>query len=295
MQRQLLRINLTRGGHEVVERTDGRSAWAFLQEEDVQLVITDWLMPDMDGPELIRNIRAADLPHYVYTVLLTVRDSKDDIVTGLEAGADDYLTKPFNANELMARVSIGVRILNLESKLRESMKQLHQLATFDSLTGVHNRRSIYEHAEAELDRARREQRPISLVMMDADRFKSINDQYGHAVGDQALKHIADTILRNRRPYDWVGRWGGEEFLIVLPGTNDSQSHTVAERICQAIAESRISIASGGELEVGVSLGVTSTGLQPDTTLDDLIQQADEALYQAKRQGGGQVCLYKAGG
>lgn len=292
--RRLLQASLTRAGHEVLEAADGQSAWEQLQHAAVRLVITDWLMPGLDGPALIRRIRAANFPGYTYIILLTAKGSKDDVVDGLEAGADDYLTKPFDPGELRARVAIGERILDLEARLSESLSQLQVLATHDGLTGLFNRRAIYEHAKAELARAEREAKPLSLILLDVDHFKGVNDQYGHLIGDQALRLVADTIARNIRPYDRVGRWGGEEFLLVLPDTGLEQAGAIAERLRLKVAAAELAQPDGTCIRLHLSLGVTSMDDGMPVTLDMLLQQADQALYCAKREGRNRVCLFTCG-
>jgi two-component system chemotaxis response regulator CheY len=253
----------------------------------VRLVITDWMMPHVSGPELVQLIRAAGFRSYVYIIMLTAKEGKSDVIQGLEAGADDYLKKPFDTGELMARIKIGERILNLEARLQE-------MATHDPLTGLLNRRAVYDHAEAELNRARRDTTPTSLVLLDVDHFKSVNDRYGHLIGDQALKLVADILRSHRRTYDWVGRWGGEEFLIILPNTSSAEAQVVAERVREGIAAATLPLPDGKPLEMRASLGVTSTALTttpPSAALDRLVQQADEALYRAKRAGRNTVCVF----
>jgi len=289
--RHLLSAMLSSTRHEFDEAEDGKSAWDKLQNETINLVITDWMMPDMDGVELIDNIRKANFPHYVYIILLTARSTKTDIVTGLEAGADDYLVKPFDLDELRARVNIANRIIDLERRLRESLDRMQKMASHDSLTDLFNRRALYDIAENELSRARRENKPVSLVMMDIDHFKNVNDEYGHNIGDQALRRVAHIILENIRTYDTAGRWGGEEFLLVLPGTGLEEASQIAERVRQGIASAKIPLQGGKHVDLQASFGV-STCLPDDLeTFDLLIHQADEALYDAKGEGRNRVCVF----
>lgn len=295
--RRILHTQLARTGHEVVEAVDGFAAWELMQAEPVRLVITDWMMPGMDGPELVRRIRAGyqsgQIPHYVYIILLTAKAGKTDVVLGLESGADDYLTKPFDPPELRARLMIGERIIALESNLIDAHRQMEILAMHDGVTGLLNRRAIHQHAEAELSRTIRHNAPVSMALLDIDHFKSVNDRFGHLVGDQALRMVADVLVEKKRPYDWAGRWGGEEFLLVLPRTTLSEAQGVADRIRLSVAAATLHLPDEQNLQIQVSLGVTSTHGIPDeeVTLDRLVQQADEALYQAKSTGRNRVCIY----
>jgi diguanylate cyclase (GGDEF)-like protein len=286
--RRLLAVYLKWAGHEVVEAEDGRDGWETFQREQARLVISDWMMPEMDGPQLVHHIRAAGGPGYTYIIMLTALDSKPNIITGLEAGADDYLTKPFNADELLARIRIGERILKLEENLTASRQQMEYLALHDGLTGLLNRRALHEHAEAELSRAARSATPFSLILLDVDHFKSINDQYGHAAGDAALRLVANTLTQQVRAYDAVGRWGGEEFLILLPNTALAEARAAAERIREAIEAARLPLVEGGGVRLTASLGVAM--LADHQSLHELTQQADAALYRAKQAGRNQVRL-----
>lgn len=290
VQRWLLKTSLTQGGYTVRETTNGRDAWNVLQAEALQIIVTNWMMPERDGLELIRDIRATCVDRYVYIILLTARDGKPDVVDGLQAGADDYLTKPFNPGELLARVAIGQRILGMETHLREARDRERELARRDSLTGLFNRRAIYERAEAALDQAIAQNRPLSLILLDIDHFKHVNDQYGHLVGDQALYLIAATVARNKRATDLVGRWGGEEFLLVLPETTLMEATVVAERVRNSVADARLRLADGGSLQRTVSLGVASLQPGDPMPLDVLLQQADNQLLRAKAEGRNRTCF-----
>jgi two-component system chemotaxis response regulator CheY len=251
------------------------------------------MMPVMDGPELIRRVRGASFPNYTYIIMLTAKEGKSDVIFGLEAGADDYLTKPFNAGELRARISIGERILNLEANLSQALARMEELATHDPVTGLLNRRALYTHAEAELNRAQRDQKALSFVMLDIDHFKQVNDQYGHLVGDKALHAVAHTLAQNKRPYDWAGRWGGEEFLLVLPATDSQEAAIVAERLRAGIHDMRVALPDGTTFSVQASLGVATSAFETGKTytLDLLVHQADEALIRAKREGRNRVCIF----
>ncbi len=295
VHRTLLQLQLANLGYDVVIAQDGQAAWELLQAEPIQFVITDWVMPYLDGPQLARRIRAADQPFYTYIILLSVRADRSNIIDGLDSGVDDYLVKPCDPRELNLRIKIGMRILNLESRLRESRDELERLATHDSLTELLNRRAIYDYAAVEVARAARELLPISLVLLDIDHFKCINDQYGHPVGDRALRLVTDTILQSIRPYDRAGRWGGEEFLLVFPGTTLQEACTIAERVRANIAAARLivpGLAATG-IAIYVSMGVANSRAGNPVELELLISQADAALYQAKHSGRNCVCLFSS--
>jgi two-component system chemotaxis response regulator CheY len=295
LMRRILRASLLRAGHEVQEATSGDEAWAAFQSTAPRLVITDWMMPGMDGPDLIRRIRATEQESYTYTILLTARDAKTDVVRGLEAGADDYLSKPFNLEELRARVAIGARIIDLEARLHEAMHRLETLALHDSLTGLLNRRAIMEHATAELARARREGQPLSLILLDVDHFKAINDRHGHLIGDEALKMVAATLSACKRVSDWAGRWGGEEFLLVLPRTTAESALAIAERLRAGVAAASLPLPDGGALRLRISAGVCTIPPGADGLIDEYVREADAALYEAKRAGRDRTCLAQPAG
>jgi diguanylate cyclase (GGDEF)-like protein len=286
---QILRAGLGRAGYVVLEKPDGQAAWEYLQSSPARFMITDWMMPGMNGPELIQRIRSANFSTYTYIVFLTARGDKTDLISGLTAGADDYLVKPFNINELYARVNIGRRILDLEDRLTRAREQMEAMAMHDSLTQLLNRRAIYNHAEAEYNRGKRSSSHLGLLMIDIDNFKDVNDEFGHHSGDQAICYIAQVISENIRSYDWVGRWGGDEYLVVLPSTDPDQGYIVAERIQSALKSHPLKLINGSQIDLAVSIGVANLGPLFQTSLHTLIQEADEALYLAKQNGRNQIC------
>lgn len=290
--RRLLQVRLRLGGHDVLEAEDGEAGWELFQQDRVRLVITDWMMPKVDGPELIRRIRADGAAGYTYIIMLTAIGDKPNVVTGLESGADEYLTKPFDPRELLARVATGERILKLESDLSAARQQMETLAMQDGLTGLLNRRAIEAQARAELSRAERQGTPLCLALLDIDHFKAVNDRHGHEVGDRALRHVAQVLAAHVRTYDWAGRWGGEEFLVLLPGAEPAGAAVAADRIRTAMAEAPLALDGGGTLTLTVSIGVAGQSSQATEpmALAALVHRADEALYCAKREGRNRVAL-----
>ena len=290
IERRMVEKTLSRLGYEIIPVDNGASAWKRIQEEHIRFVITDWNMPGVDGIQLIQKIRSSELSGYVYVILVTSNDRNDEIVQGLYSGADDYLTKPFHPPELEARVAVGERVLTLEDNLVRAKNQLEKLAMVDSLTGLMNRRAIYKFTRGELERARRIADHLSVIFLDIDKFKDINDQYGHLVGDEALKLVAQVIRQRSRTYDGIGRWAGDEFLIVLPGTLLQDAEKAAKRIVEGIETTKLVLPENSSLTLRASAGVATVSKMTNspTLLDDIIQAADEALYRAKHAGGNQV-------
>ncbi len=290
LERRLIEKTLTRLGYEVVTADGGEAAWRLIQKEQIRFVITDWNMPGLDGVQLTQKIRSSELSGYVYVILVTSNDRSDEIVEGLYSGADDYVTKPFNPAELEARVAVGERVLTLEDNLVRAKNQLEKLAMVDSLTGLMNRRAIYKFTRGELERARRIADPISVIFLDIDKFKHINDTYGHLVGDEALKLMAQIIRKRSRTYDGVGRWAGDEFLVVMPGANQPDVRKAAERILKGVADTPLVLPNNDTVQLRASAGIATLQKMTNspTLLDDLIQAADEALYRSKSLGGNQV-------
>ena len=284
VSRRLLQNTLVKWGYEVVVCRDGQEAWEGLQTQDApQLAILDWMMPKMDGLLVCKEIRKQSAEPYVYILLLTSKSQKEDLITGLEAGADDYLTKPFDAPELKAKLRAGMRILDLQTELINAREALRVQATQDPLTGLWNRGAILEALRREIARAKRERNSVAVVMADLDYFKRINDSYGHLAGDAVLREVANRMRSSIRPYDAIGRYGGEEFLILLPGCNIPGAATVAERLMTSIAGQPVDLA-GEKLLITCSLGVASNSEAPEADADWLIRAADAALYQAKSAG-----------
>jgi len=289
MFRKILTVWLGRWGYRVLVTKDGTEAWNRLQQGDApELVVLDWVMPGIDGPELCRKIRGMSNAPYQYILLVTAKNDSQDVVTGLEAGADDYLTKPFDQNELRARLRVGKRILALQTDLIESREKLRFQATHDGLTGVWNRTEVLEMLGREMERANRSEGLTGLLLLDLDHFKNVNDTYGHLAGDVVLKEAADRIAKVVRPYDIVGRYGGEEFLVVLPNCDIGQSRQTAERICAAVAADPIRIGSF-EVQVTASIGVTACAAN---TIEEtqLLAISDAALYKAKGAGRNRISV-----
>ncbi|MBW2407772.1 MAG: diguanylate cyclase [Deltaproteobacteria bacterium] len=286
--RLILENMLTKWGYDVVSATDGNDAWKKLHEEDApKLVILDWMMPGIEGIEICRKIRETSKKEdqYTYITLLTAKESKENIVTGMDAGADDYITKPFDMHELRVRVRAGQRIVQLQSELLEAKKKLEIQSRTDPLTGVLNRRAILSQIESEISRAKRNNSCISISMLDLDHFKKINDTFGHLAGDAVLRESMNRVEETIRKYDTVGRFGGEEFIVVLPGAKHADAFVIAERIRLKINEKNADI-NGVSIPFTISQGLaTSNG---ESTVDELIANADEALYRAKEKGRNRV-------
>jgi two-component system, cell cycle response regulator len=284
----VLRNMLKHWEYEVIVACDGKEAWNILCSADApRLAILDWMMPGMDGVDVCRQVRAAAREPYIYIVLLTARTQAADVVQGMEAGADDYLTKPFAAPELRVRLRAGIRILDLQEQLMATREALRVQATHDALTGLLNRAAILEALQTELDRAGRSGGAVSVMLGDIDRFKHVNDTHGHQVGDAVLMETASRMKSSIRRYDSMGRYGGEEFLFVLPGCSLAGAATEAERVRAAVGGAPM---RAGEIALTItcSVGVSSSEGRAHKHVDRLIQEADSALYHAKGRGRNRV-------
>ena len=285
---RLLESSLSRWGYDVAIAKDGSEASRILLSPDApKLAILDWMMPGMDGTQLCQDIRQNKPEPYTYILLLTSKRSQDDVIAGLDAGADDYVTKPFDPAELKVRLRTGKRILYLQEQLIDAREALRDLATHDRLTGLWNRAAIVDLFSNELDRAHRQSAPVAVAMADLDSFKHINDTYGHPTGDEVLRSVSNVLRDSVRRYDSVGRFGGEEFLILLPGCDRSNAIGHAERIRAAIARIAVETPTG-IVRPTMSLGVAVFDNHAAPDASALIKAADIALYRAKHGGRNRV-------
>jgi diguanylate cyclase (GGDEF)-like protein len=273
---------LTRLGHVAVLCSNGTAALdALTGAAPPQMAILDWMMPGLDGLEVCRGIRAAS-ESYVYIMLVSARGTRADVIEALEGEVDDYLPKPFDLTELRLRLRAGERVLAMQERLLNIQAALSHQARHDALTGLLNRGAVLEQLERELNRAQRAGAPLSVMIADVDRFKVINDRYGHPVGDAVLREASQRMQSALRSFDIIGRYGGEEYLIIAPDTDLVGGLAAAERVRQALATKRIRV---GDLDlvttVSIGLACSERGLE---TPGELVDAADAALYRAKDVG-----------
>ena len=290
VSRRLLESSLRRWGYDVMLARDGLEASQLLLSPDApKLAVLDWLMPGIEGVQLCREIRRNKPEPYTYILLLTGKRSQGDLIAGLEAGADDYVTKPFDPAELKVRLRTGKRILFLQDQLISARESLRDQATHDQLTGLWNRAAILDILSSELGRAQRQGGTVAIAMGDLDSFKLINDTHGHPKGDEVLRQVAQTIQGATRRYDSVGRYGGEEFMVVLAGCDPSNALGHAERLRAAVAGIVVETPTV-QIRPSISLGVAISDEHSGPDSFNLVQAADAALYRAKRAGGNRVEL-----
>jgi two-component system cell cycle response regulator len=290
--RLLLQKVLTKWGYEVVTASSGEEAWKVLTSDDPpDIAVLDWMMPELDGVEVCRRIRALELASPPYLLLLTGRDNKQDIATGLESGASDYVQKPFDHDELRARLLVGRRFAELNRKFLDTQAELRRQALTDPLTHIMNRRAIFGRLTEEMARAPRQGLPLSVGVLDIDHFKAINDSLGHAAGDTVLQAVVQRGHDALRAYDAIGRIGGEEFLLVMPGVGPRDTEIVLERLRRTVAGTPV-VTQGQEVTVTVSIG---GAVCQGETMDELLNLADDALYKAKNQGRNRVVMADSAG
>ena len=282
---------LRKNGFEVIETVNGAEAWDVLQQAEApSLVILDWMMPEMDGLEVTRRVRTLQTDRPPYIIMLTTKNDKADIITALDAGANDYLIKPFDPGELRARVEVGRRMVVLQDDLARSREIMAHQATHDLLTGMLNRRGVLERLNEELARASRGCYLLAVGLCDIDHFKAFNDTYGHQTGDEVLCGLAKILDESSRPFDAVGRMGGEEFLVVVPIETGMNYLAAFERLRAKVAESKVPTRSG-PLSITVSIGVAcATG---ESSVDRMLELADKSLYQAKNEGRNRVAQHES--
>ena len=288
-ERMVIQQVVQHNGHEIVSAENSDTAMQLLQEGDIRFVIADRLTTDIDERHFIQSVRDARPPYYIYILLLTSKVEDTDVTTPV--GADDYLQKPIVPIELKSRVQIGERILGLGDHLVKAKNTLDRIAMFDTLTGTLNQKAFLRFSSGELERARRGQTPLSLIALDIDNFKAINDKYGQNIGNDVLSVFAKAIREKSRPYDGVGRYEADMFMIILPGVIGQDAEKIAERIIKGILNTNITLLDGREIKVGVSAGVVATmRITVSTEVEALIQQAIEAVAHAKGDGGNQSHL-----
>jgi two-component system, cell cycle response regulator len=295
---QVLKKMVAKAGLEVLLCDSGEKALEMIVREKVRMVISDWILPGMDGVELCRRVRKLRMLRYVYMVVLTSRTKKEDLLKALDAGADDYIPKPFDDQELAARLRVGQRILTLESRLISNGRRLMKMAKEDPLTGVLNRRALFDEALKELNRASREKAPVATVLVEADNVRNVSESYGHMGGDVALVELGNRIRDCCRQYDKLGRYGDSQFMVVLPRTSREGAVKVAERIRRAVngnpvkyGENRIRLSAS----IGIyafSFGKEMAGAKiGEGLLDEIIDRTDYALDTARKEGGNRVAVY----
>ena len=286
--RRLLEATLQRWGYSVCVCSDGVAAWEALKAEGgPRLALLDVQMPGMDGVEVCRRVRTLPADGYVYCILLTARSGKEEVAHGLDNGADDYLRKPFEPVELRARLRVGTRTLALHGELIAAREALRVQATRDALTGVLNRGAVLDALNREFDRSTRQNSSVGLLLADVDFFKRVNDTYGHAAGDAVLREVTRRLAEGIRPYDLLGRLGGEEFLLVLPECNAAETLRLGERLRLRISAEPIRFEQES-LAVTISIGAAVSTPDGPMQPESLIQAADTALYRAKRSGRNRV-------
>src|SRR5215212_7943958 len=281
--RRLVRLFLKRAGYDTIEATTGDEARTALKAQPWDLAVLDRRLPDMDGVELCQELKAIPAFRSRYIIMLTGDDEQEDKVEGLELGADDYITKPFQYPELLARIRAGKRIVDLQKELLETNKRLELLSITDGLTKLHNHRYFQDELARAFEESQRYQRPLSLAMIDIDFFKKINDTYGHAVGDDVLKNAARLYRNSVRSTDLVARYGGEEFAVMMPETPLADGCMFAEKIRNLVQQAAMN-TQAGEVAITISIGVASVPQSRIESAKELIVAADKALYRAKKNG-----------
>lgn len=284
MERSVMQQVLEHSGHKVSYVESAKEAWKLITEKEIRFIIADTSAQEKSVHQLIQHIRSnPNLFGHIYILLLVNKGQNGTLIASLGVGADDYLNKPVAPQELKARVSVGVRILSMGDTLLQARDQLDNLAMYDNLTGLLNRQAFYKVAQGELERARRGSEGVSIIVLDVDNFKAINEKYDHNIGNNVLQIVAQVIREKSRPYDCIGRWDGDQFTIVLPGIVSSDAEKIAKRILTGVQSSEISLTSGPPLEVKLSVGIATTQtINAYAEIDTFIQSAVLAMSSSKK-------------
>jgi two-component system, cell cycle response regulator len=288
---EIIATRLRFRGYEMEEASDGMKALEMVHRNPPDLILLDVMLPDIDGYEISRRIKGDDELPFIPIILVTARDSTQDKVAGLDAGADDYLTKPINFPELEARVRSMLRIKRLQDLLEEKMRELEQLSISDGLTGLFNHKHIHGLLAEEFERADRIGDDITVAMFDLDRFKSVNDTYGHQAGDRVLQQFADVLRHQARDIDRIGRYGGEEFMVILPSTSLREGTIFVERVRNDVEGHSFAVGRDEPITMTVSAGVATYPHEMVGSPETLVRLADEALYAAKEGGRNRVVRF----
>lgn len=296
LQAEITKDYLSKQGYRVLIADDGKTAIKILNSHNIDLVLLDVVLPDISGYDVCRWIKTNDSTRFVPVIMLTVKGSTKDKVEGLRIGADDYLPKPYNEVELNARIYASLRVKSLRDELlrknqqlEEVLEKLEKLAITDPLTGLYNRRYFESIIEKEFNKTIRYKTPTSCLIIDIDNFKNVNDEYGHRKGDEVLKEIAKLIKECLRKVDTIARWGGEEFVIVMPGTDSQKAYVAAERIRNIVENHRF---SGIDKNITISIGISTIPSESIDSAEKFIDYADNALYEAKAKGRNLIIIAK---
>ncbi len=285
--RELLKIYLKKWNYNIFEALDPDIAINKITEHNIQLALIDWVLDEVSGLEICNTIRKKLKDKYIYIIMITGKKTKDDVVEALREGADDYLIKPFNFEELRVRIEAGERIINYQNHLKNNYIKLYEASLIDTLTKIYNRKTILDKLNSEFQRAKRLNNNLSVIMCDIDYFKKINDSYGHIIGDKILENIGEILKTNLRLYDSAGRYGGEEFLLILPDTDTNTAYKVADRIKKYLENNHLKVGKFS-IPVTMSFGISSSSGKK--SISELIDNADKQLYKAKRAGRNRIIL-----
>jgi len=290
VSRKILEASLRRWGHDVIAVDNGDDAWRILTGDDPpRIAVIDWMMPGLDGPEVCEQLRKRENQPFTFVLILTAKDNTNDIVSALNSGADDYLTKPYHPQELRSRLGAGIRLVNLTLELEDANRKLFEAAHTDFLTHIPNRSAILARLTDQISRSKRSNTPFVVALGDIDHFKLFNDEHGHKTGDDVLIQVAERLEDVKREYDAVGRYGGEEFLLVLDDVDEDSILPVADRFRLSICEKPIE-SDGQLLRVAMSIGALWVPPENALGVDILLHEADELLYRAKAEGRNRCCV-----